>query len=88
MQYNLDCQQFYGRILDSKNVASVVVEGTTSKATEEIWSEMFPHEPYELDLNNTSTIICSEAGGITYDLVDAVRRQKSFYYQVNFFPYN
>jgi hypothetical protein len=59
---------------------------TTSKLeSEKVWTELYP-EPFELDYTSSSdsaTDVKSEAAeGITYDLVAAVKRQTSFYYQV------
>lgn len=59
-----------------------------SKAqAEEIWARFYPDEPFELDYNKISSekvtnVNAGAAGDITYDLVAAVQRQSSFYYQV------
>lgn len=86
MQYKIDCQELYGGILDNWNVLSSV-QGTCTKQTEAIWNRMYPSEPYELDINGNSpksgagnTMGAPRDGG--YDLVAAVKRQSSFFYQV------
>eukprot|EP00262_Sarcandra_glabra_P015890 TRINITY_DN5005_c0_g1_i2.p1 TRINITY_DN5005_c0_g1~~TRINITY_DN5005_c0_g1_i2.p1 ORF type:complete len:804 (-),score=148.63 TRINITY_DN5005_c0_g1_i2:468-2879(-) len=82
-----DCEKFYGRILDNQNVESVV-RGVSTQKTEEAWSRLYPEEPFELEFSSSF----SEVGGktfsgavenITYDLVSAVKRQSSFFYQVS-----
>lgn len=86
MRYKNDCKELYGRILGSQNVVSFT-QASCKKQTEEIWSRMYPCEPYELNL---STQISEDSGNnvlgaqksTNYDLVSAVKRQSSFYYQV------
>jgi hypothetical protein len=85
VQYIRDCKKVYGRILDNDKVESST--RTTSKLeSEKVWTELYPEEPFELDYTSSSdsaTNVKSEAAeGITYDLVAAVKRQTSFYYQV------
>ncbi|CAL5348940.1 unnamed protein product [Camellia sinensis] len=88
IRYKMDCMELYGRILDSQNVVSSVY-GTSKEQTEEIWKIMYPNEPYELNLNlfgSLETVFDSkvEASKSTnYDLVSAVKRQSTFYYQVS-----
>ncbi|XP_058071138.1 uncharacterized protein LOC131220193 [Magnolia sinica] len=82
VQYKTDCEKFYGRILDNRNVVSVV-EGTSKQKTAKIWSSRYPEEPYELAFN----ITFSEGGAEKFsksvdDLVSAVRRQSVFFYQL------
>ncbi|XP_073157217.1 glycine-rich domain-containing protein 1-like [Henckelia pumila] len=47
-----DCEKFYGRILDNSNVVSTV-GGTLIKTSEEICKNLYPDEPFELDLADT-----------------------------------
>ncbi|XP_048131223.1 glycine-rich domain-containing protein 2-like isoform X2 [Rhodamnia argentea] len=87
VRYKIDCQELYGRILDNSNVLSSL-QGTCTKQTEAIWNRMYPSEPYELDINGNSS---KNGAGNTmgaprdsdYDLVAAVKRQSSFFYQVS-----
>ena len=87
VRYAIDCRHLFGRILDTQNVLSFV-EGPCSKQTEAIWNNLYPNEPYELDVAGGLTK--SDDGDIIealrstkYDLVAAVRRQSSFFKQVN-----
>ncbi|RZC51893.1 hypothetical protein C5167_020323 [Papaver somniferum] len=87
VRYKTDCEEFYGQILDNVNVISKVQGGST-KQTEEIWNQLYPNEPYELDLratveHETSEILSHAPESTTYDLVSAVKRQNSFFYQVS-----
>jgi Glycine-rich domain-containing protein-like len=83
----MDCERVYGRILDCKNVESSVQAGS-KKQSEEIWARFYPDEPFEFDYNKigfetVDELNTQDSGGITYDLVAAVQRQSSFYYQVD-----
>ncbi|KAL0332404.1 UNVERIFIED_CONTAM: Glycine-rich domain-containing protein 1 [Sesamum calycinum] len=86
-RYKQDCEEFYGRILDNQNVVSSL-EGSSTKATEEIWGTLFPGEPYELDME---TVLQDNVCGhrvlgekhTKYDLVSAAQRQSPFFYQVS-----
>ncbi|KAF8673413.1 hypothetical protein HU200_048977 [Digitaria exilis] len=85
VQYLRDCKKVYGRILNNDNVESST--GTKSKIqSEKIWKELYPEEPFELEYSSSSeTTMDVNPGatdGISYDLVSAVKRQSSFYYQV------
>lgn len=86
MQYKIDCEEIYGRVLDNHNVLSII-EGTCTKQIEQIWNDMYPTEPYHLEKSSDSSI--SNFGSDTmlhrctkYDLVAAVKRQSSFYKKV------
>ncbi|KAG0478119.1 hypothetical protein HPP92_012838 [Vanilla planifolia] len=86
VQYIKDCEEFYGRILDTKYVQSSVQAKLKLEAAE-TWSKLYPEEPFELD--QMSALAESSSGeykgatnSITYDLLSAVKRQSSFYYQV------
>ncbi|XP_057975299.1 glycine-rich domain-containing protein 2-like [Malania oleifera] len=87
VRYKADCEELYGRLLDNWNVVSSV-QGKSKRQTEAIWNKMYPYEPYELELsshtlkdmaeNMLRTSKCTE-----YDLVSAVKRQSSFFFQVS-----
>ncbi|KAI0495096.1 hypothetical protein KFK09_025243 [Dendrobium nobile] len=86
IQYKRDCEEFYGKVLDSKNVASTL-QDKSKHLTAEIWANFYPNEPFELDWRSplTGTTLNNHTetlNTITYDLVSAVKRQSSFYYQV------
>jgi hypothetical protein len=85
VQYIRDCKKVYGRILNNNNVES----STQTKSilqSEKIWKELYPEEPFKLEFTKTSDVVMDVNPGvaedITYDLVSAVKRQSSFYYQV------
>ncbi|EEF35141.1 DNA binding protein, putative [Ricinus communis] len=86
VRYKNDCEEFYGRILDYSNVVSSL-KGICRKHTEEIWSRMYPDEPYDFDLRKVYCATNEKTLGVekctTYDLVSAVKRQSPFYYQVS-----
>lgn len=82
--------ELYGRILDDWNVVSST-QGTSKEETEKIWKTMYPSEPYEIDLNNDESVqdfVENYLGALesqsttNYDLISAVKRQTTFYYQV------
>lgn len=81
-----DCKELFGIILDPCGVVISSVEGACKKESEELWNSMYPEEPYELDLENCcesftkNSLMASPS--TKYDLVSAVKRQSSFYYQV------
>ena len=87
LRYKYDCEELFGRILDNSAVVSTIVQGICTRQTEELWKEMDRNEPYNVDLLNASSENVSERiarlGKYTkYDLVSAVNRQSSFFYQV------
>ena len=85
VQYIRDCKKVYGRILNNNNVESSTQTKSTLQS-EKIWKELYPEEPFELVFTRTSDVAMDVNPGaaedITYDLVSAVKRQSSFYYQV------
>ncbi|KAL0450088.1 UNVERIFIED_CONTAM: Glycine-rich domain-containing protein 1 [Sesamum latifolium] len=86
-RYKQDCEEFYGRILNNQNVVSSL-EGSSRKATEEIWVTLFPGEPYELDMETVlQDNVCGQRvlgeKHTKYDLVSAAQRQSPFFYQVS-----
>lgn len=86
VQYKSDCEQFYGKVLDNSNVVSSV-HGACRRNTEETWNSLYPEEPYALNLKRAlsediSDRISELENCNKYDLVSAVKRQSSFFYQV------
>jgi Glycine-rich domain-containing protein-like len=82
----MDCERVYGRILDCKIVESSVC-AESKDMSRKIWSELYPEEPFELDYSKISSqkyfdVNAGDSRTITYDLIAAVQRQSSFYYQV------
>ncbi|CAH1421329.1 unnamed protein product [Lactuca virosa] len=85
VRYKSDCEEFYGRILDNSNVASINQE-TSRKETEETWNKLYPNEPYEYDMSRefSETLYNGETQSFSkYDFVLAVERQSPFFYQVS-----
>ncbi|MFS7962039.1 putative Glycine-rich domain-containing protein [Helianthus anomalus] len=87
VRYMSDCKELFGIILDPCGVVISSVEGPCKKETEALWNAMYPEEPYELDFddcfpNHTQNRLASSLS-TKYDLVSAVERQSSFYYQVS-----
>ncbi|XP_044974400.1 glycine-rich domain-containing protein 1-like isoform X4 [Hordeum vulgare subsp. vulgare] len=81
-RYIKDCKRLYGRILDSNNVKSSV-QAKSKDPSEKVWTELYPGEPFELEYTTESVYVGDgTAGGISYDLISAVKRQSSFVYQV------
>ncbi|WCJ32038.1 hypothetical protein M5689_013483 [Euphorbia peplus] len=81
VRYKTDCEEFFGRMLDNSNVVSSV-EGNCWKETEEKWNSRYPDEPYVFDLTRALSGATNEKC-TQYDLVSAVKRQSTFYYQVS-----
>ena len=79
--------EVYGRILGDRNVVSST-QGTSKEESEKLWETMYPSEPYELDLNNDSmqnfaeNFLEAKQSSTDYDLISAVKRQTTFFYQV------
>uniref|UniRef100_J3N9M9 Glycine-rich domain-containing protein-like n=1 Tax=Oryza brachyantha TaxID=4533 RepID=J3N9M9_ORYBR len=86
VQYIKDCKRLYGRILDNSNVESSI-QTDSRHQSENVWAEQYPKEPFELEYTSTcDNSIFPNAGAaedISYDLVSAVKRQSSFFYQVD-----
>lgn len=85
IQYAQDCKAVYGKILGAPVPEARFMVAAT-ETTIQLWNKHFPMEPYHhTGLSNSGTEE-EEIGNcgrrINYDLVDAVLRQSSFYYQV------
>ena len=86
VRYKTDCEELYGRVLDNFGVATTV-EGICGWQTEEIWNNLYPDEPYNVDLVNLlpediSERISNLEKCTNYDLISAAKRQSPFFYQV------
>ncbi|XP_031385118.1 glycine-rich domain-containing protein 2-like isoform X2 [Punica granatum] len=87
VQYKIDCEEIYGRILDNQNVLSSIIEGTSMRQTERLWNHMYPTESYHFEqccqsLMGTNCINMG-AQRFKYDLTAAVKRQCSFFNKVS-----
>lgn len=93
-RYIKDCEELYGRILDAPMV-NPADKGAAMEATMKMWMRLYPDEPYNIDFSHVQSQEATgsfptkengdysyEAEKITYNLVDAVARQQSFFYQV------
>lgn len=86
IRYKSDCEELYGKILDSSNVVSSIKE-VCKRQTEDIWNRLYPNELYEFDsINAFSEVVIDKLSTLDkftkYDLVSAVKRQSPFFYQV------
>ncbi|KAH9300474.1 hypothetical protein KI387_012057 [Taxus chinensis] len=87
VQYAKDCEKIYGKTIDVAFQESSVKD-LARKQTTEIWNNCYPEEPYEINLSDCDSDSCSKVvfqsfQKIEYDLVEAVRRQSSFFHQVS-----
>ncbi|CAH9086841.1 unnamed protein product [Cuscuta epithymum] len=86
VRYKSDCKSLYGTVLDNHNVVSSII-GTPKGETEKVWKQLYPTEPYELDLPRALSSEPSKRSEhikySSYDLVSAVKRQSPFFYQVS-----
>ncbi|XP_074302590.1 glycine-rich domain-containing protein 2-like [Silene latifolia] len=85
VRYKFDCEKLFGRILTNHKVMSSI-QATSKSTSEDIWSKLYPEEPYELDLerpfSEESLQKSSQTQKFTnYDLIAAVKRQIGFTYQ-------
>ncbi|CAA7039014.1 unnamed protein product [Microthlaspi erraticum] len=81
VRFKSDCEQLYGRVVDNSGVVSSV-NGNSKLKTKALWKNLYPEEPYDLDLNKDVSERSSEKH-TKYDLVSAAKRQSAFYYQVS-----
>lgn len=85
VRYKSDCEQLYGAILGNHNVVSSI-KGASKGETELVWKQLYPTEPYDLDLARALSDEPAKSFEYTkrsdYDLVSAVKRQSPFFYQV------
>ncbi|EOA12726.1 hypothetical protein CARUB_v10028152mg [Capsella rubella] len=82
VRYIVDCHILYEKVLDNSGVTSST-SGSCKLQTENLWKELYPMEPYELDMvkaNSERVDLSTLEKYTTYDLVSAVNTQSSFYY--------
>lgn len=80
--YARDCNKLYGEILShSILVGSQIIE--RRRKAEVLWHQKYPHIPFEHCDPTTHIIPSDYVTGLSYDLEEAVSRQKLFYYQVS-----
>ncbi|KAK6923227.1 Glycine-rich domain-containing protein-like, partial [Dillenia turbinata] len=87
VQYKSDCEQFYGRILDNRNVLSTT-QKHSCRQNEEIWNRLYPEEPYVINASRALSEDIANKLSTTkkfskYDFVSAVKRQAPFFHQVS-----
>ncbi|XP_074301792.1 glycine-rich domain-containing protein 1-like [Silene latifolia] len=87
VRYKFDCEKLFGRILTNHKVMSSI-QATSKSTSEDIWSKLYPEEPYELDLERPFSEESLQKSSLTqkitnYDLIAAVKRQTGFTYQVS-----
>ncbi|XP_038716053.1 glycine-rich domain-containing protein 2-like [Tripterygium wilfordii] len=87
VRYKADCEALFGTILGIRDVVSSVY-GSCKDQTVKIWNQMYPNEPYELDLSSqfskdvVDNVLVTQQS-TNYDLVAAVKRQSTFFHQVS-----
>lgn len=82
-EYELDCQRLVFKVIDH-TVRSTTVLRQLRKDCEAIWKAKYPEEPFEYDWNHPApTQSPRYKPKCAYDLIAAVNRQTSFYYQVS-----
>ena len=80
--YARDCNKLYGEILSHTILVGSQITERRRKA-EVLWHQKYPHIPFE-HCDPTTPIIPSDyVTGFSYDLEEAVSRQRLFYYQVS-----
>ncbi|CAH9122811.1 unnamed protein product [Cuscuta epithymum] len=94
LRYNSDCKALFGTILDNQHVVSST-KGAPKGETEKLWKQLFPSEPFDLDLatsvlahddvdpSKASSDQHMKLSHTDYDLVSAVKRQSSFFNKVS-----
>ncbi|XP_024538724.1 uncharacterized protein LOC112349147 isoform X2 [Selaginella moellendorffii] len=83
VQYASDCRKLFGKVIDARLKRKNSMEHY--RKSRDAWTSLYPDEPYNFrELMSTgSSSYSSGKSMISYNLVDAVKRQKSFIYQVS-----
>ena len=82
LSYERDCNRVVSTIVDHR----ILVEERREKGLRRaklLWSEMYPEEPFEVDLKTAVTEGAFFESRIHYDIAKACTRQRVFYYQVS-----
>lgn len=85
IQYARDCKAVFGKLLaEAVPEARFLVAAT--ERTVQLWQQRFPTVPYHHHAHTGSSFGKTGRRRIRYNLMDAVVRQSSFYYQVSTQP--
>ena len=82
LSYERDCNKVVSTIVDHR----ILVGNRRNKGlrrAEVLWSEMYPEEPFEVDLKTAVTEVALFKSRIEYDIAKACTRQRVFYFQVS-----
>lgn len=83
IQYAQDCKSLFGKILGAPVPEARHMVAAT-ETTVQLWKKRFPAEPYHhIGQSHSWEEIDTTISRISYDLVDAVLRQSSFFHQVS-----
>ncbi|KAK7492784.1 hypothetical protein BaRGS_00015922 [Batillaria attramentaria] len=84
--YQKDCLNIVDTVVGHHVFSSEERAGKVHRSRE-LWVSQYPHEPFDIDLNASVAVKESphRETKLTYDIMAATLRQKSFIYQVNLF---
>lgn len=82
VSYERDCNEIVSTLVDHKILMGKQSEKGHEKARD-VWAEMYPNEPFEVDLKAPVIDVPYFKSRIQYDIAQASSRQRVFYYQVS-----
>ncbi|KAJ7379031.1 hypothetical protein OS493_018825 [Desmophyllum pertusum] len=82
VNYEKDCNEIVSTLVDHKILIGVKRERGLETAMAQ-WKELYPREPFEVDLTAPVSIAPGFESKIQYDIAAACSRQRVFYYQVS-----
>ncbi|KAJ7379027.1 hypothetical protein OS493_018821 [Desmophyllum pertusum] len=82
VNYEMDCNEIVSTLVDHKILIGVKRERGLETAMA-LWKELYPREPFEVDLTAPVSIAPGFESRIQYDIAAACSRQRVFYYQVS-----
>ena len=80
--YEQDCLNIIFTVLDHSPLNSTQ-RNMALQLTKDRWYEVYPEEPFEVDLTKPTTLLTDYQSRIQYNLEEACYRQFKFYYQVS-----
>ena len=80
--YGNDCNEIVSTLVDHKILVGEKRERGLQKAMT-LWNELYPTEPFEVDLTAPVSNVPHFKSRIEYDIAAACSRQRIFYYQVS-----
>lgn len=82
ISYEKDCSEVVSTLVDHKVLVGNKRERGLEKARV-LWKQLYPSEPFEVDLTTTIGHVPDFKSRIQYDITAACGRQRVFYYQVS-----